>query len=217
MFDLPLFPLNIVLFPGMPLNLHIFEPRYRLMVRACIERNQPFGVALIRQGLEALGPPAVPYSTGSTARIVQVERLDDGRMNIVVVGDERFCILGIDSSREYLVGQVESCPMENPTALEVLRGGRKLRAMVRAYYQALARLSQEEPDLSEVELPDDSYGLLYMAAALLQIPAVEKQHLLEAKTAAHMLHQLERLYRREIALHRAPGEDEQARRSSWLN
>jgi Lon protease-like protein len=56
MFELPLFPLNTVLFPGMPLTLHIFEDRYKRMIRTCLKTRQPFGVVLVRHGQEAFGP-----------------------------------------------------------------------------------------------------------------------------------------------------------------
>jgi Lon protease-like protein len=92
MFELPLFPLNTVLFPGMPLPLRIFEERYKLMIRFCIENNQPFGVVLIRQGLEALGRLAEPYEIGCTARIIEVEPLAKGQMNISTLGEKRFRI-----------------------------------------------------------------------------------------------------------------------------
>src|SRR5512147_2655499 len=92
MYELPLFPLNTVLFPGMPISLHIFEPRYKLMIEQCIQIAQPFGVVLIREGVEALGPSAEPHQIGCSAQITQVERLEDGRMNIVAVGVERFQI-----------------------------------------------------------------------------------------------------------------------------
>ena len=90
MYELALFPLFTVLFPGMPLHLHIFEPRYRLMIQRCLEANQPFGVVLIRKGEEAMGPLAEPYITGCTARIARTERLRDGSMNLTVLGEERF-------------------------------------------------------------------------------------------------------------------------------
>lgn len=82
---LPLFPLNTVLFPGMALRLHIFEPRYRLMVADCLANGGLFGVVLIRSGRE-VGEPAVPHSVGTTAHISGAERLPDGRLNIEVFG-----------------------------------------------------------------------------------------------------------------------------------
>ena len=66
MVEIPLFPLNTVLFPNMPLSLHIFEPRYKIMVEQCLSREEPFGVALIQKGREALGP--LPEPTPSAAR-----------------------------------------------------------------------------------------------------------------------------------------------------
>ena len=89
---LPLFPLNTVLFPGMPLGLYIFEERYKLMMAQCLQEEQPFGVVLIAQGKEAMGPAAEPHPVGCTAVITEVQKLNDGRMNIVAVGQERFHI-----------------------------------------------------------------------------------------------------------------------------
>ena len=108
MYELPLFPLNTVLFPGTPLQLHIFEARYKKMVNACLQEQRPFGIALIERGAEALGPLAEPYPIGCAARVVQVQRLEQGRMNIVALGGERFRILSLDrQSHPYLVGVEE--------------------------------------------------------------------------------------------------------------
>ncbi|MEX2227673.1 MAG: LON peptidase substrate-binding domain-containing protein [Dehalococcoidia bacterium] len=103
---LRLFPLQSVLFPGMRMPLHIFEDRYKTMIRDCIEDDAPFGVLLIRVGAE-VGGAAVPYGIGTTARINQVEYLDDGRMNIFAMGERRFRIVRLDTSRDYLSGEVE--------------------------------------------------------------------------------------------------------------
>src|SRR5688572_13111983 len=88
MFELPLFPLNTVLFPGMPLRLHIFEERYKLMIERCYSSGAPFGGTLIRKGGE-VGGGADPFLIGCTALITEIEPLNDGRMNIVAVGHER--------------------------------------------------------------------------------------------------------------------------------
>lgn len=103
---LRLFPLQSVLFPGMRLPLHIFEDRYKTMIRACIEEDAPFGVVLIRVGTE-VGGAAVPHGVGTTARINQVEYLDDGRMNIFAIGEERFRVVSLDTTQAYLSGEVE--------------------------------------------------------------------------------------------------------------
>src|SRR5260370_37175440 len=92
--ELPLFPLEqVVLFPGMTLPLRIFEERYKVMIGACQVTDQLFGVLLIRSGAE-VGAPAEPERIGSTARMVHVERLPDGRMKIVTVVETRFRLLG---------------------------------------------------------------------------------------------------------------------------
>ena len=112
--DLRLFPLNTVLFPGMRMPLHIFEERYRIMIRECIEEDAPFGVLLIKAGAE-VGSGAVPHDVGTVARIIQVEYLEDGRMNIFTMGDERFRIVAINTTQPYLRGEVSALQQEPAT------------------------------------------------------------------------------------------------------
>lgn len=87
--NIALFPLNTVLFPGGPLPLRIFEPRYLRMVSDCMKHDQPFGVCLIKEGREA-GKPAVPYDVGTLARIEDWNQLQDGHLGITARGGERF-------------------------------------------------------------------------------------------------------------------------------
>jgi uncharacterized protein len=89
---LPLFPLNTVLFPGGPLSLRIFEPRYLDLVRRCLKEQATFGVVLILEGAEA-GPVTTIASTGTTARLVDFEALPDGLLGVVCVGERRFRVL----------------------------------------------------------------------------------------------------------------------------
>ena len=103
--ELPLFPLNLVLFPGMRLPLHIFEERYKTMITNCIERKTPFGVLLIKEGREA-GGPAEPFRIGTTARITQNTQLEGGRLNILTIGEKRFELVEIVSSTPFMVGNV---------------------------------------------------------------------------------------------------------------
>ena len=103
---LPLFPLNLVLFPGMDLPLHIFEDRYKDMVGDCIDRKEPFGVVLIKEGQE-VGEPAEPFQVGTAAQIVQVEHLAEGRINIVTRGQHRFQTGEIIQRSPHIVGQVQ--------------------------------------------------------------------------------------------------------------
>lgn len=92
---LPLFPLGIVLCPDEPIPLHIFEPRYREMVRVCLDNDQPFGIVYVTEEGHA--------RIGCTARIRRVlNRYDDGRLDIVVMGEERFRLLEIYRDKPYL-------------------------------------------------------------------------------------------------------------------
>ncbi len=220
MFKLALFPLNTVLFPGMPLQLHIFEPRYQTMIRYCLDHQQPFGVVLIHQGLEAYGPLAKPVQMGCAARIINTIPLEDGRMNLTAVGDERFRILNLNYDLPYLVGEVESVPLERPSSIEIARGARQLAPWVSEYLRLIKRIDAENaPDLSVIDLPEDPLVMLYLAASILQVPAVEKQHLLEVTYASELLAHVVRLYRREAAVLRkqlAEGEGS-GQESAWLN
>src|SRR5947207_994253 len=95
--ELPLFPLNAVIFPYAALQLHIFEERYRDMVRNCLEFDRPFGIVLIRSGGET--GHADPYMVGTAVRITGVRNYDDGRMDIEVQGERRFRIRELDESQ----------------------------------------------------------------------------------------------------------------------
>jgi Lon protease-like protein len=106
--ELPLFPLNSVLCPGIALPLHIFEDRYRAMIRDCLETSSPFGVVLIGEGREA-GPGAISFTgIGTIAEIRDAARFDDGRYDLLVVGTRRFEIRRVLGGRgPYLVAEVD--------------------------------------------------------------------------------------------------------------
>ncbi len=200
MYELALFPLYTVLFPGMPLHLHIFETRYRLMIKRCLDANQPFGVVLIRKGEEALGPLAEPYITGCTARIARTDRQKDGSLNLTVLGEERFRILELDYKEPYLLGKVETWMLEHPHTLHLLRKLPPLRQKITTYLRLITPLIGDEMDVSSLQLPEDPLMLVYLAASLLQLPPNEKQPLLEAETANQLVSDVLRLYGREICV-----------------
>jgi uncharacterized protein len=106
--ELPLFPLNTVLCPGIALPLHIFEDRYRALVRHCIDTSSPFGVVLIREGRES-GTGAIKFTgIGTIAEIRDAGRYEDGRYDLLVVGTRRFEIREVlGARRPYLVADVE--------------------------------------------------------------------------------------------------------------
>ena len=105
--DLPLFPLRSVLCPGVALPLHIFEDRYRLMIGRCLERGEPFGVVLVREGPEVGPLNGRIADVGTTAIIRRAGRYPDGRLDILTVGERRFRLESLDTRSEpYLVGRV---------------------------------------------------------------------------------------------------------------
>jgi Lon protease-like protein len=105
--EIPLFPLRSVLCPGVALPLHIFEERYRLMISRCIDRGEPFGVVLLRDGREVGSERGQVASVGTTAAIRRAGAYPDGRLDIVTVGQQRFRLESIDSTTEpYLIGRI---------------------------------------------------------------------------------------------------------------
>ena len=112
---LPLFPLGTVLYPGLVLPLHIFEERYRQLVRDLLASAEPrrFGVIAIREGRETGVPECPsPCTVGCTAMLRQVQKYEDGRYDLVTVGAHRFRLLELDDSGPYLQGEVELLPDE---------------------------------------------------------------------------------------------------------
>lgn len=173
--DLRIFPLQTVLFPGMRLPLHIFEERYKLMIRECIEADSPFGVVLIRAGAEA-GGGAVPHEVGTTARITQVEYIDDGRMNLLTIGEQRFRINRLDHQRPYLVGDVDIIDQERGH-----EGARGLLERARDVFNEYLKLYLALGDqwTRGVELPSDPGDASDYIAARTDAPVEMKQVWLE--------------------------------------
>jgi Lon protease-like protein len=174
--EIPLFPLNTVLFPYASLQLHIFEERYREMVRSCLDLDTPFGIVLIRNGSE-VGGEADPYLVGTAVRIQQVHHYEDGRMDILVQGERRFRIRGFDESRNYLVGLVEPViEME----IEELDRAADLFGRARDDFEALVqRMFAHQEVHVQVRLSDDPIVLSFTIANMLNIENLEKQRLLE--------------------------------------
>lgn len=198
MFELPLFPLHTVLFPNTPITLHIFEDRYKKMFTRLIEKQELFGVVLIQRGREAFGPLAEPHPIGCTARITMAQRLDDGRMNIVAVGGERFRIINLNRALEHLVGDVELLPLEYEKPGDLLLPQKELRPWVRRYLNILADASLVRGNIER--LPTDPLEFAYLAAFLLQVNSGQKQSLLEVDRGTQLIADINSLYRREVAL-----------------
>lgn len=199
--DLPLFPLNSVLFPGMPISLHIFEERYKQMMAACMHNQQPFGVVALRRGREAGSGLIETYDIGVTAVITHVQPLDEGRLNVIAIGNDRFAIRALDHSLPYLRGTVEVVPHALGVPQAVDRLADRVRPWVRRYLDRLA--SMQQIDVDPPNLPDAPEDLAYLASFVLQIPVDDKQSLLSTRRLDKLLADLYRVYRRETTILRA--------------
>ncbi|MGQ9487788.1 MAG: LON peptidase substrate-binding domain-containing protein [Armatimonadota bacterium] len=174
---LPLFPLHAVLFPGMPLPLHVFEERYRQMMQMVLEQDRQFGVVLIREGKE-VGGPAIPYRWGTVARITALQNRSDGTMNLWTVGEQRFRIVQIIQHEPFMVAKVMLLPdvcdgCEQRVLPIVSRATDKLEQYVRLLF------SPEGSKHFVVELPNNPRVLANTIGAILQVPLIHKQKLLE--------------------------------------
>jgi Lon protease-like protein len=207
-YQIPLFPLNTVLFPGMPLSLHIFEERYRQMIHECRQSGQPFGVVLIKEGVEALGPLAQPHRVGCTAEIAQLQTLNDGRMDILAVGRERFQIVSLSYDQPYLQGTVEQFPLTATLNRDTVLVSTRLRPWLEEYLGLLSTAGDVEFDASS--LPTDPETLAYLAATVLQIPNDQKQVLLATDRAETLLQDMRGIFRRELPVLRLLLEEEKA-------
>jgi hypothetical protein len=195
--ELPLFPLNTVLFPGQVLPLHIFEDRYRVMIRRCLAEDKPFGVVLIQQGQE-VGGTAEPYMVGTVARIVESTYLPDGSMDIVSVGTERFRIRRLIHDQPYLRGEVETFPMIDAEDDNLARLSAQVRQQVVRYIELIAEAAGLRIQVDTV--PEAPQQVGYLAAVAMQIDNREKQVLLDCASLTNILVTATTLLTRENAL-----------------
>ena len=189
--ELPLFPLNVVLFPGMVLPLHIFEDRYKAMIGDCIDRYAPFGVVLIKEGPEG-GGPAEPFAIGTSARITTVNRLEDGRLNLLTMGELRFETASVSQQVPHMVGQVrylEEQPGEDQPEL--------MSEVGEQYTTFLRNLSSLSGGwTANADIPQDAITLAYGVASTLDLPRPMRQEILEFATATQRLERLLPLLKR---------------------
>lgn len=169
---LPMFPLGTVLFPTMVLPLHVFEPRYRALVDDCVAGDGEFGVTLIERGSE-VGGGDVRTDVGTVARIVQVERFDDGRFAVAAVGTRRIRVERWLADDPYPRAEVIDWD-DVGTAVAALDDADALfrRAL------ALAAELGEAPAPLDVELADDPAVATFQIGALAPIGPLDRQALL---------------------------------------
>ena len=195
--EIPLFPLNTVLFPGWPMPLHIFEPRYLEMVRYCTEEKSPFGILLIKQGKAERDTAVVPHNVGCMVNITQMEQLEDGRLLIMAVGQERFRVRSLSRQKPYLVGEVERMPYLPEKTAPLQTAVDNLHPLVLSYLSQLTNLA-DNVELDPTQIPTEPEALSHMAASLLQVSLETKQSMLEAKKVSNLLNFLTQQYRHEI-------------------
>jgi Lon protease-like protein len=214
---IPLFPLGTVLFPGVVMPLHIFEPRYRELVRQLMtaddRRGREFGVVGIRQGWEvgADGARAL-YTVGCTAELRQVTPYDDGRFDIITVGRRRFQLHGIDRGAEpYLTGSVEWLPdgaseraESELLARSVCELFLRFRQLLEVYEPAAeagedAGAHQRTTDRG-VTMPDDPLLLAHLVATAAPFTLDDRQSLLASDTTTERLRRELRLLKREVTM-----------------
>jgi Lon protease-like protein len=195
--EIPLFPLGSVLFPHMPMSLHIFEERYRTMMRDCQSASTTFGIVAIRQGLE-VGITATPYEVGTLAQIDDLEELPDGRFDLTVIGASRFQIDALSFERPYLMATVHYLEDLPASAADTERLAVAVTTAFHGYATQLRGVGQEVP--LDFALPSDPELLSYLVAAGMQVETTQRQRLLEIDGTAERLAAVLRLLRREAAL-----------------
>jgi Lon protease-like protein len=222
---LPYFPLHVVLFPHLPLPIHVFEERYRLMTQDVIADGSPFAgrfvVSMITEGAEVGDAPARPTHAVRVGTIVEVrraERFDDGRYLLLVVGVARATLGEVDRSGPYATVVVEGLPDEAGDADRALALLPEVQSALDAYLETVkhfvataASIGSDSPEITSVaasldevlkpiRLPADPMAASYAVGGVLQIELTRKQQLLEMPDAASRLRAELELLRREARL-----------------
>lgn len=192
--QLPLFPLNSVLFPGAQLPLHVFEERYRVMIGLCIEQHAPFGVPLIIEG-RAEEADVTFCTIGTIALISEYERLNDGRYYLVATGQRRFRIQQLVQRRPYYIAAVT--PLADEAAAPAATLDERLRVLYARYGAAISATTGVE--LAHEAIPEETVDLSYWMADRFQVDVRQKQRWLEADLMTR-LHLLISVLQAELAL-----------------
>ncbi len=197
--DLPLFPLHLVLFPGRPIPLHLFEERYLLMLQACMAGDGQFGVVAIRSGREVGDVPPEVFRIGTVAEIESVTERPGGRYDLIARGVTRMRVVSSAHDLPYLHGEVEL--LEDPPCGPREREGAAELARLLVDYLATLGVPREYCD----RLPGDPAKLGYLAASTVQVELHEQQQLLELPSHAERIAEVTRILRREAGFTRHLG------------
>lgn len=203
--ELPLFPLSVVLFPGTPRPLHIFEPRYRRMLDDIDTRGNLFGISYFDSGISTLDVPPEGH-VGCVAEVKEKQTLPDGRSNIMTVGLIRYRVESyVDSDAPYLVGKVSYFEDEAEDEELLTNRAREVSELFLRIANAVRTINDERttlPQLPETE-PEQ---LSYLVAAAMEIDLDVKQELLELRHTSERLERLSNLLSKAVS-----GYEERAR------
>jgi Lon protease-like protein len=193
--ELPLFPLQTVLYPGLPIPLHVFEDRYRQMFARILDGERRFGVVAIVKGRD-VDVGATYHPVGCVAEVAEVQRHEDGRLDVVARGRSRFRIDGVVQAAPYIVADVSTLPEATGEAAEqrTVKAGR----LFTRYVTILLQMAGEQ--VESIDIPDDPVAASYLVAAGLQVDLADKQRLLTLPSAAERLAAEATLLRRELVL-----------------
>lgn len=193
LFEVPLFPLSIVLFPGMALPLHIFEPRYRDMMADCLADQAPFGVVLTVA--ESAPGQEAPAKVGTLARIADYEHLPDGRYNLLALGTRRFQVLETRHERPYLTGLVRpfcDAARDDADMGSLINGARTALSNYLKVVMSLVGSPERQ-----IDIPTAAEDLSFLIGMCLTCEDCEKQELLEMVSVAQRLRAGARMLRAE--------------------
>ncbi|MBD0371741.1 MAG: LON peptidase substrate-binding domain-containing protein [Pyrinomonadaceae bacterium] len=206
--ELPLFPLPVVLFPGVPMPLHIFEPRYRRMLEDIRLRDNLFGLSYFDASASETVVPPLGH-IGCVAEVTEVQPLSDGRSNILTVGLVRYRVDAyLEHGDPYLVGEISFFEDEEENEDALARGAQEVSSLFQRIALAVRIINDERASLPEI--PDvDPEQLSFLVAAAMEIDTDVKLELLEMRSTSERLKRLRDLLARAL-----PNYEERARMHS---
>ena len=196
--DLPIFPLSIVLFPGVPLPLHIFEQRYRQMLNDIRVSNNLFGISYFDVSTSQQEVPAAGH-IGCVAEVSEIQTLPDGRSNILTVGVIRYRIEEyVERGDPYLIARVSFFEDEEDDNELLRNSSREVAETFTRIARAVRTINDERaslPDISDTE----PQQLSFLVAAAMEVDTDLKQELLEMRSTSERLRRLRDLLARAVA------------------
>ncbi|MDE2746367.1 MAG: LON peptidase substrate-binding domain-containing protein [Chloroflexota bacterium] len=194
--ELPLFPLQIVVFPGESVPLHIFEPRYRQLVKDTLQTGDPFGIVLTRRSRQQpTSEDREPtHEVGCTVRMESNEAFPDGRFNIGCIGERRFRIIEKLGERPYWVADVEYLDDPNDSESAEAYGAHDATSALYREHLGLALALQNSWQRS-YRLPGRPNPLVNHVASSIEAPASVKQEVLKSESTVEQLNLLSRILR----------------------